>query len=268
MKNILAENLLRFGVKNLSVTDKKRIVETTLMTEASAPGSYKTQNAEQIITGTFSTYGNELSLTLGGKVVGTWTANSPVNPTIGAFTFKAGPGNAGLYDTNGNLTPDAAGGTATQLLGLDKAAITAAMEVLKTAPADSVWNKPFDAKKPKLTYTVEILSRFRISDKQGISTKGQKDYINLSSTIKFGTKPVRVYVKYTLATKEFQIDADQVQRTAKSAKELIDTVIPNAVKSIWSRQNGQAGMTANVIDPIVQKINGMVDTLNTMVGSI
>jgi hypothetical protein len=162
MKNILAENLLRFGVRNLSESDRKILIEA-----ASAAGSYKTEiglgkGATTIATMTFTIKGSTLMLTNNGALVCQWTINpDPKKDTdrnISGFISKKGTAaGSSMFNNQGQMVVSPTT-TTSGAYGLDKSMLTALTETLNAQPANSPWKVL--RKATNNTYSDSMLSRF------------------------------------------------------------------------------------------------------------
>jgi len=180
MKNILAENLLRFGVRNLSESDRK-----TLMEAASAAGSYKSRVGDMIATMTFTIKDSTLMLTSNGALVCQWTINpDPKKDTdrnISAFIPKKGTALPKLFNDQGQMVVDPSFSDS-GAYGFDKSMLTALTETLNAQPANSPWKVL--RKSTNMTYSQSMLSRFTTWTSK-LSDNGIRKYIVVMSLLKF-----------------------------------------------------------------------------------
>lgn len=205
MKNILAENLLRFGVKNLSVTDRKRLTEALTPSPA---GSYKTQiNNTTIGTVTFSIKDKTLSLTSNGSLVGQWTINDDIS--TGPFTWKPGSDVASkAFDANGGITT--VGRESTIMTGLDKSLLTALNETLdaQSKVPNSPWNVPMkNSKNPQGKYGtyIDSMKNKLAGGLKGQTNDGLKSALSVMQNMKAGNASVRMNLQYSPADSEYMV---------------------------------------------------------------
>jgi len=205
MKNILAENLLRFGVKNLSESTIKRLTEAMKVSPA---GSYKTQiNSTTIGTVTFSIKDKTLSLTSNGSLVGQWTINDDI--ANGPLTWKAGTDAASkAFDANGSITT--AGRDSTIMVGLDKSFLTALNETLdaQAKVPNSPWNVPMkNSKNPKATYPtyIQSLKAKLAGGLKGQANGGIRTALSVMQNMKVGNASVRMNLQYSPADSEYMV---------------------------------------------------------------
>jgi hypothetical protein len=271
MKNILAENLLRFGVRNLSESDRK-----TLMEAVSAPGSYKSQiNATTIATVSFSINDKTLSLTSNGELVGQWTLVNPYDVSKGPFLWKPGPNVASkAFDNFGNIINT----TQTILMGTDKPMFTALTEALNTQPPTSPWNQPLKNTANKTvagTYSEMIKSKFQRVLK-GLSDGGVKRNLVANANTKIGEFAVRTSIYYTIATKEYLVylapgmgGTTQLKFAtgAQSSNKNVDTAVNDAFNKLLNRNKSTipadavSSMKRDVFSTIVPTLDALVKQL-------
>ena len=77
MKNILAENMLRFGVKNLSKSDVKKINESSLLTEGFKGQDGITYQLDFKDQAAFDTYYTDFGISTNGMATPPWVSKIP-----------------------------------------------------------------------------------------------------------------------------------------------------------------------------------------------
>ena len=250
MKNILAKNLLRFGVKNLSESTIKRLTEAV-----SPAGSYKTQIGDAIGTVSFSIKDKTLSLTSNGQIVGQWTIVNPFDRTTGVFKWIPGKNAVTkAFDSGGNL--NVTGRSAVFLYGIDKSMLTALTEILNAQPATSPWKqqiKDTTGKTYPQTYADSVKTRIQNGTKN-LTNNGIYDQFAIMRNIKADNITLRITAYYIIAQKIYKIylapyggDAQNLKYTNGAAAEdkNLDSAINTALTKLQSmNKNDVAPETA------------------------
>jgi hypothetical protein len=273
MKNILAENLLRFGVRNLSESDRK-----TLMEAASAAGSYKTEVAlgkgvTTIATMTFTIKGSTLMLTNNGALVCQWTINpDPKKDTdrnISGFIPKKGTAaGSSMFNDQGQMVVSPTT-TTSGAYGLDKSMITALTETLNAQPANSPWKVL--RKATNNTYSDSMLSRFTTWTSK-LTDNGVKQQIVVTSQLKFTGADRTSYtispaVYYRIPYQDYIVyfTAPATIKTPEggTSDKTLQTAIQKAVSSIGKMNQTiiSSGVASSLIADMMKNVVPKMDAL-------
>jgi len=278
MKNILAENLLRFGVRNLSEADRKTLIEAV-----SAAGSYKTElalgkGATTIATMTFTIKDSTLMLTNNGALVCQWTINpDPKKDTdrnISGFIPKKGTAaGSSMFNDQGQMVVDPSS-SASGAYGFDKSMLTALTETLNAQPANSPWKVL--RKATNNTYSQLMLSRFttwtsKLLDngvKQQIAVTSPQFTLTGADKKTYTISPVVYYrVPYQDYIVYFKAPAGIETPQGGTSDKSLQTAIQKACEKVGNRNRAiinpgtQASLMSDMMKNVVPKLDALVKQL-------